>query len=45
MLSPDHERFEAKTPVLIQNVEHHIEEEEQDLFPKLREDSRASRCR
>jgi hemerythrin superfamily protein len=37
MLSPDHERFEAKTTVLIENVEHHIEEEEQDWFPKVRE--------
>jgi hemerythrin superfamily protein len=37
MLSPDHERFEAKTTVLIENVEQHIEEEEQDWFPKVRE--------
>ena len=37
MLSPEHERFEAKTTVLIENVEHHIEEEEQDWFPKVRE--------
>jgi len=37
MLSPDHERFEAKTTVLIEIVEHHIEEEEQDWFPKVRE--------
>ena len=31
------ERFDAKTTVLIENVEHHIEEEEQDWFPKVRE--------
>jgi len=37
MLSADHERFEAKTKVLIEIVEHHIEEEEQDWFPKVRE--------
>jgi iron-sulfur cluster repair protein YtfE (RIC family) len=37
MLSPDHERFEAKTTVLIENVEHHIEEEEEDWFPMVRE--------
>jgi len=37
MLSPDHERFEAKATVLIEIVEHHIEEEEQDWFPKVRE--------
>ena len=31
------ERFEAKTTVLIENVEHHIDEEEQEWFPKVRE--------
>ena len=31
------ERFVAKATVLIENVEHHIEEEEQDWFPKVRE--------
>lgn len=35
-LSPDAERFEAKTTVLIENVEHHIEEEEGEWFPKVR---------
>ena len=30
------ERFDAKTTVLIENVEHHMEEEEQDWFPKVR---------
>jgi hemerythrin superfamily protein len=36
-LSPDAERFDAKTTVLIENVTHHIEEEEQEWFPKVRE--------
>src|SRR4030088_1154588 len=35
-LSPDDERFDAKTTVLIESVTHHIEEEEQDWFPKVR---------
>jgi iron-sulfur cluster repair protein YtfE (RIC family) len=36
-MEPDHERFDAKTTVLIENVEHHIEEEEQEWFPQVRE--------
>jgi hemerythrin-like domain-containing protein len=35
-MAPDAERFDAKTTVLIENVTHHIEEEEQDWFPKVR---------
>jgi hemerythrin-like domain-containing protein len=35
-LSPDAERFDAKTTVLIENVTHHIEEEEEEWFPKVR---------
>ena len=35
-MKPDDERFTAKTTVLIENVEHHMEEEEQDWFPKVR---------
>jgi hemerythrin-like domain-containing protein len=31
------ERFDAKATVLIENVTHHIDEEEQDWFPKVRE--------
>jgi len=31
------ERFDAKTTVLIENVTHHMDEEEQDWFPKVRE--------
>ena len=37
MMKPDDERFDAKTTVLIENVEHHIDEEEEDWFPKVRE--------
>jgi hypothetical protein len=33
----DDERFDAKTTVLIENVTHHIEEEEQEWFPQVRE--------
>jgi hemerythrin superfamily protein len=36
-MNPGDERFEAKTTVLIENVTHHIEEEEQDWFPKVRD--------
>ena len=35
-MAADAERFDAKTTVLIENVTHHIEEEEQDWFPKVR---------
>jgi hemerythrin superfamily protein len=35
-LSPDDDTFVAKMTVLIENVEHHAEEEEEELFPKLR---------
>ena len=35
-MAPDAERFDAKTTVLIENVTHHIEEEEQEWFPKVR---------
>ena len=36
-MSPDAERFDAKTTVLIENVTHHMDEEEQDWFPKVRQ--------
>ncbi len=36
-MTPDHERFDAKTTVLIENVDHHIDEEEKEWFPKVRE--------
>lgn len=37
VMNADDERFDAKTTVLIENVTHHVEEEEQDWFPKVRE--------
>jgi hemerythrin superfamily protein len=35
-MDADDERFDAKTTVLIESVTHHIQEEEQDWFPKVR---------
>jgi hypothetical protein len=35
-LKSDDEHFDAKTTVLIENVSHHVEEEESDWFPKVR---------
>jgi hemerythrin superfamily protein len=35
-LDPTNERFDAKVTVLIENVRHHVEEEETDFFPKVR---------
>jgi hemerythrin superfamily protein len=36
-LSPSDEQWAAKVKVLIENVEHHAEEEEQEMFPKIRQ--------
>jgi hemerythrin-like domain-containing protein len=36
-MRPEDERFTAKTTVLIENVRHHIEEEEDEWFPQVRE--------
>jgi hemerythrin superfamily protein len=37
LMGADDERFDAKTTVLIENVTHHIDEEEKDWFPKVRQ--------
>jgi hemerythrin superfamily protein len=36
-MQPEDERFDAKATVLIEMVTHHVQEEEQDWFPKVRE--------
>ena len=36
-MKPDADRFDAKTTVLIENVRHHIKEEEDEWFPQVRE--------
>jgi hemerythrin superfamily protein len=35
-MSPEDERFDAKVTVLMENVRHHVEEEEGEYFPKVR---------
>lgn len=35
-MDPSHERFDAKVTVLMENVRHHVKEEESDFFPKVR---------
>jgi hemerythrin superfamily protein len=36
-MSPEDERFHAKVTVLMENVEHHIQEEEDGWFPTVRD--------
>ncbi len=35
-MDPQDERFDAKVTVLIENVRHHVEEEEEEWFPDVR---------
>lgn len=35
-LDPSDETYKAKVTVLMENVRHHVEEEEQEFFPKVR---------
>jgi hemerythrin superfamily protein len=37
-MAPEDERFEPKVTVLIENVRHHVQEEEDDFFPKVRDE-------
>ncbi|MFD7612409.1 hemerythrin HHE cation-binding protein [Streptomyces sp. NPDC059828] len=36
-LDPSDERFKAKMSVLMENVRHHVEQEEKEWFPDVRE--------
>jgi hemerythrin-like domain-containing protein len=37
-MSPEHENFDAKIKVLKEQIEHHVEEEEKELFPQVEKD-------
>jgi hemerythrin superfamily protein len=37
-MAPEDERFDAKVTVLIENVRHHVQEEEDDFFPRVRDE-------
>jgi len=37
-LEPDDERYDAKVTVLIESVRHHVEEEEDEMFPQIRKE-------
>ncbi|WP_030760982.1 hemerythrin domain-containing protein [Streptomyces griseus] len=44
-VDPSDERFDAKMTVLMENVRHHVEEEEQDWFPEVRKAMGRNRLR
>ena len=44
-MDPGHERYGAKVTVLIENVRHHVEEEEGQLFPTVRQSLDAATLR
>lgn len=44
-MDPQDERFDPKVRVLIENVKHHIKEEESDMFPKVRKALSAAQLR
>jgi hypothetical protein len=41
-MDPSDERFDAKMTVVIENVEHHAEEEEQEMFPEIKKKMQAA---
>lgn len=44
-VQPENERFTPKVMVLMENVRHHVREEERDLFPKVRKAMSAGELR
>ncbi len=44
-LEPSDEAFDAKMTVLMENIEHHVEEEEKELFPKVKKELGADKMR
>jgi hemerythrin-like domain-containing protein len=44
-MDPESERFDAKVTVMIENVRHHVDEEEGELFPEVRHALGRSRLR
>ena len=45
MMDPAHERYGAKVTVLMENVRHHVKEEEGELFPTIRKAMSATQLR
>jgi hemerythrin superfamily protein len=44
-MDPSHERYSAKVAVLMENVRHHVEEEEGKLFPTIRKAAQPAQLR